>query len=238
MRAKARNGAVERKGSRHAGAAISAEHAASIAPARAPGGQAAVLGLQRSAGNRAVQRVLAHPMPEMTWQVGKPGVLGVVDLNCGWYCEKALLAHWFEKLSGRPPEDLPLPNPKLAAYAPERHHTPALQQAWYRLPCPDSAGGWEELIEANGPMIVSGKLGAADWGRVLGLKRGWKLGVGHYILMVGADEEAGTVSYLDPLQGDRLRTASFDHVAKRLDSHAYFLNQTGAIKMLKAINAR
>jgi hypothetical protein len=83
---------------------------------------------------------------------------------------------------------------------------------------PPALRDWEQLLLLCGAIIVSGKVGAADWGS-LG-------GIGHYVLIVGVDTKDKELLYKDPLKGDRLRNAAFDHMNGRMKDDTYIINGT------------
>jgi Papain-like cysteine protease AvrRpt2 len=151
--------------------------------------------------------MFVDPMPPMQHQ-WQPGIGGFFDPNCGWYCQIAAIKHWAKKLRLSCPPDI-LPKTSLAAYSPWQEGA-FLAKSNNK---PTTALGWENLLTQQGPLIVAGKIGGADWG-ALG-------GPGHFVLIVGADATADTISYLDPLQGNTVKTEDFQHVLKRMTSRAY-----------------
>jgi hypothetical protein len=90
-----------------------------------------------------------------------------------------------------------------------------------------TAAEWESLLGSNGPVMAKGKLGGADWGKI----RSTKMGIRHWILIVGADATANTLSYKDPLQGNKLKTKDFAQTNDRIGAIRY-LDQAGATKVL------
>lgn len=165
-----------------------------------------------------------------------------VDLNCGWYCMRALLYYWFERIHGVPPQTLPLVKSTALAYDP--YSDSPGNNGWNGnlltlngTTVPINSAGWVNFLTNNGPVIVSGKLGAADWGSV----GGKKLGVGHFVLVVGADAANDTLSYKDPLQGNSIRTKDFTHTFARIDQgpndEVYYSSLPGANYILGQINA-
>jgi hypothetical protein len=165
-----------------------------------------------------------------------------VDLNCGWYCMRALLYYWFERINGVAPQTLPLVKSTALAYDPYID-SPGGNGWNNHLRCetgaaiPTTSGNWVTRLSNDGPFIVSGKLGAADWGSI----GGHKLGVGHFVLVVGADAANDTLSFKDPLQGNSIRTKDFAHTFARINHGAaddvYYLDQPGANYILGQINA-
>lgn len=161
----------------------------------------------RSPFSNTVQAMFVDPMPHMDHQ-WKPGLGVFFDPNCGWYCQIAAIKHWVSKLHLTCPEDV-LPKTSLLGYSPGNEGA-SLAAAFVK---PTTVAGWENLLSQKGPIVVAGKLGGADWG-VLG-------GIGHFVLIVGADSTNSTLSYLDPLQGNSVRTNDFQHAQDRITSHAY-----------------
>jgi len=179
------------------------------------------------------------PMPTMRCQVGKPGVLGVVDLNCGWYSLRSVLGYHFRRISGQDMRHSHLPKPTLAAFHPRDDLPDNLRQRVTRSNKPGNVGDWITQLQTNGPIVVSGKLGAASWGRLPGL--GTKLGVGHFILIVGAHAGpwagGGQLIYKDPLQGDHIRHHSFTEMNSRIDNDVYYVTRQNAPALLHALQA-
>lgn len=160
---------------------------------------------------RAVlQRYTVNPLPTMThqWRFG----LGLFfDPNCGWYAQMAAMRQRAAALGVAGDPAQLLPKSTLLGFNPGK----AGEGAGYtrHMNKPADAQAWEAALQRYGPIIVSGALGGADWGP-LG-------GVGHYILIVGADANTGTLQYMDPLQGDSVRTGTFAHMDPRIDDDAY-----------------
>ena len=150
------------------------------------------------------------------------------DLNCGYYCERALLDHWYRRLhGGNTFNHLHLVKTTIYGYNPGHDNDMPTVQADITtasiatIPLA-TLQDWEDLLTRCGPIIVSGNLGGADWG-TWRLGRKWKAGVGHYILIVGTDVALGTMDYKDPLQGDGIRTGLYTHIAKRLDDEINYI---------------
>ena len=160
---------------------------------------------------RAVlQRFTVNPLPTMRhqWRLG----LGLFfDPNCGWYAQVAAMRQRAASLRVAGDAAALLPNSTWWGFNPGK----AGEGAAYtrRMNKPADTADWEAALQQHGPIIVSGELGGADWGR-LG-------GVGHYILIVGADATADTLQYMDPLQGNGVRTGAFAHLDPRIDDDAY-----------------
>ena len=153
-----------------------------------------------------------------------PGFGLFVDLNCGWYAQVAAMDWWARSLGYRMPanpNDL-LPHHRTRfGFSPDDEGSDLAQT----LTKPGSPQEWESLLERRGPVIVGGKLGAADWGAMGG--------VGHYILIVGADAGARTLSYKDPLQGDQLRTDTFAHLDARMQDDVYVIRYEELARRLR-----
>jgi hypothetical protein len=142
----------------------------------------------------------------------------IVDLNCGWYCLTTALEIKFGL--GAPN----VPHPGLGAWG----YDVTTANVTNSQAAPPNCLAWYTLLSTHGPVIVSGKLGGADWGTHLGKKRG----VQHYILINGCDTtldpagngRGGRLFYLDPLTGGwGQRHGTFDHMAKRFDSPVHTL---------------
>lgn len=174
--------------------------------------------------------MFVNPMPSMSNQVGKPGIfLGFIDLNCGWYCTRALLDHWFQKAAGRRAAHIHLPKGTAYGFDPKRGLPAAIQGSMTSLDdAPEDPRDMERMLERFGPIIANGKLGGADWGGA----RGKKFGINHCILIVGADANLGTISYKDPLAGDSVKTERYSHVFKRIRGLHYIMNLNHAMVIL------
>lgn len=166
-------------------------------------------------------RTLVEPMPKMTTQLLKPNALSLVfpiaNLNCGWYSTKAILHHWAKRLHpNNHDQRVPMPGIRQrlwVGYDPEENGSSALQAAFRPLAKPNDIHGWPALLDTYGPILTGGALGAADW-RALG-------GVGHFLIVVGADTAANRIAYKDPLNPlDRVTWSDFDHFNPRIDSLA------------------
>lgn len=164
--------------------------------------------LARSVRQRMLQRYTVNPLPTMRhqWRFG----LGLFfDPNCGWYAQVAAMRQRAASLGLAGDPKALLPKTTLLGF------DPGTDGARYttQMNKPADAAGWEAALQQYGPIIASGKLGGADWGP-LG-------GVGHYILIVGADATADTLQYMDPLQGNSARTGTFAHLDPRIDDDVY-----------------
>jgi hypothetical protein len=171
--------------------------------------------------------MLLNPMPYMEPQINDAGG---IDLNCGWYCAKAMIGYWFQKKHGHRPGRVPLPAARTAyGYDPRENalHIWGSTIHW-RTNLPHTAAEWEDLLGSYGPVMAKGRLGGADWGKI----RSTKMGIRHWILIVGADATADTLSYKDPLKGNALRTENFTHTNDRIKGVRY-LDQSGATKVLE-----
>ncbi len=167
------------------------------------------------------------PMPTMKRQVGRLGVpLGFIDLNCGWYCERALLDYWFQTLFGRPMVSSGLRHSRLRiGYDPSDHQIDinhVLTRVLSRVAKPADTATWEVLLQNHGPFIVSGGLGPRR--------------VGHWVLIVGADANADTLDYKDPIKGDTIQTRAFAHMNPRIDNDVYFMQKRRALELMNRID--
>ena len=83
---------------------------------------------------------------------------------------------------------------------------------------PTSIGGWVATLQAHGPIIITGVLGAAS--------------VPHVILLVGADDAgSGTFYYLDPLAGDVLKDEPYAGMQNRIDTQIVYGKQNIGVKL-------
>lgn len=171
--------------------------------------------------------MLVNPMPHMQRQN---------DLNCGYFCERALLAYWFQRLNNNQSfRHLRLDKTKLLGYEPHgNHRIEDLDNLIYKDTIPRDLQTWEDLLNKVGPVIVSGKLGGADWGTwklptPMGTKK-WKAGCGHFVLIVGTDLGANKICYKDPLQGDVIKSKDYGHTAKRIDQDCFYIPGQNAAK--------
>lgn len=153
----------------------------------------------------------------MVWQFGHYNGL-LVDLNCGWYCLKAALRIKYPNGGAEPRPAVDHPGLGRIAYDPDDSGLVTATDA------PADIQGWIDLLTDHGPVIVCGKLGAADWGRI----GGYRLGVGHYILINGADTDrdqadGGRLYYLDPLQGIFQKHGTFNHLSRRINGQVEYV---------------
>ncbi|EJH3425019.1 kinesin [Escherichia coli] len=103
----------------------------------------------------------------------RPEVGGFVDLNCGWYCKKHNMS------------DIKAKRNRLSFGF-------SLEDSYcYEIKIPCDIQRYKQALLKHGPIIVSGKLGMADFG-LLG-------GVNHYILIVSVDTKRGKITIQDPL---------------------------------------
>lgn len=116
----------------------------------------------------------------------RPGVGGFVDLNCGWYCQDALLG-WYCKKHSMPDTILRQSakrNRLSFGFSPE-------DSFCYRISIPCDIQSYKQALLKHGPIIAAGKLGMADFG-LLG-------GVNHYVLIVSVDTKRKKIVIQDPL---------------------------------------
>lgn len=180
------------------------------------------------------------PMPTMVSQVGKPGVLPGVDLNCGWYSLRSVVDfHFRRRHNNQAMRHSHLPKATIAAFHPGVNLRANLRELVTESPKPGDVREWMDLLTANGPVVVSGKLGAASWGRLPGLRT--KLGVNHFIVIVGAQLGAwrggGRLTYKDPLQGDHIRHHSFDEMNSRIDRDVYYCTYPHGSRLLDVLGS-
>ena len=180
---------------------------------------------------RALQRYMVNPLPTMRHQ-WRPGLGLFFDPNCGWYAQIAAMRQRAAALGlNGDPKQLQ-PNSTWYGFDPNTDGS-QFTRNFYK---PSSLNGWETLLANNGPLIVSGKLGGADWG-FLG-------GVGHYILIVGTDRTGPAANhklkYLDPLQGKAVRSGRFTHLDARINDDVFGIDDaalTAGLAGLAAQNA-
>ncbi len=176
--------------------------------------------------------MILNPSPKMKSQIGRAGILGVVDLNCGWYCLEALLNYFYFKRKGCWGQGI-LPVPKIVSYGYNPKRDSPFETGVVEWSRPGTKlSDWETDLKNRGPLIVSGKLGAAHFGTI----KGKALGVGHFILVFGA--ENGLLWYKDPLQGDQQRNGYFAEMKKRLGGDVYFLNPGKKEAVMNSITGR
>jgi hypothetical protein len=183
-----------------------------VAPARA---DALAPVLARSVRRRLLQRYTVNPLPTMRhqWRFG----LGLFfDPNCGWYAQVAAMRQRAASLGLAGDPKALLPKTTLLGFAPD------IDGARYttQMNKPANTAAWDAALQQHGPIIVSGKLGGADWGP-LG-------GVGHYILIVGANIATDRLRYMDPLQGNHVRSGTFAHLDPRIDNDVHYID-TGTL---------
>lgn len=74
---------------------------------------------------------------------------------------------------------------------------------------PTTISGWQNILYAHGPIIITGVLGAAS--------------IPHVILLVGVDYDgAGRFFYLDPLAGNVLKDEPFAGMQGRIDTQIVY----------------
>ncbi|EMB0462767.1 kinesin [Escherichia coli] len=116
----------------------------------------------------------------------RPGIGGFVDLNCGWYCQDALLGWYCNK------HNLPETLLKQGAKRNRLGYGFSPEDSFcYSISIPRDVECYKQVLLKHGPIIASGKLGMADFG-VLG-------GVNHYILILSVDTKCKKITIQDPL---------------------------------------
>lgn len=89
----------------------------------------------------------------------RPGVGGFVDLNCGWYCQDALLRWYCNKHN--------MPYAILRKSAKRNRFSFGFSPGdsfCYRINIPCDIQRYKQVLLTHGPVIASGKLGMADFG--------------------------------------------------------------------------
>ncbi|HHT0377305.1 TPA: kinesin [Raoultella planticola] len=114
------------------------------------------------------------------------GIGGFVDLNCGWYCQAALLS-WFCVKYNIPKKYFK----EVVKYNRLSYGFDPGKSFCQKITIPKDIFGYKEALFKYGPVIASGKLGSADFG-ILG-------GVEHYILIVGVQTKSNNLIICDPL---------------------------------------
>ncbi len=186
---------------------------------------------------RTLQRYMVNPLPTMRHQ-WRPGLGLFFDPNCGWYAQIAAMRQRAVALNlGADPKPL-LPKSTWYGFDPNAEGQAYTQQLTKPTTGTMSArlNSWETKLTNHGPLIVSGKLGGADWG-FLG-------GVGHYILIVGTDRTGPAhkhkLEYMDPLQGNAVRSGRFSHLDARINDDVYRIDDNAlraGVATLPAQNA-
>lgn len=159
----------------------------------------------------SIQRMRVDPIPVMQsqWRFG----LGLFfDPNCGWYAQCAAIDHWVKKLGLPEPKDLQKLLPKSSWYA----FSPGVEgkKLAKQLTTPNLLANWEVQLKRAGPIIVSGELGTV----------GPVHNVGHWILIVGADDTQGTLEYQDPLKAAAVHECNYQDIRPRMDDVAYYVD--------------
>mgnify|MGYP003308475941 CR=1 FL=1 len=116
----------------------------------------------------------------------RPGIGGFVDLNCGWYCQDALL-HWYcnkNKLPYYLLKDKAKRSRLSYGFSPD-------DSFCHRIFLPKNIEFYKHALLKYGPIIASGKIGMADFG-FLG-------GVNHYVLIVSVNAKRNKITIQDPL---------------------------------------
>lgn len=155
------------------------------------------------------------PTPKVKSQWGFGSGKFIVDLNCGWYCQIAGINYWAEKLNLELPPNI-LPKNAWLAYSPGHEGQEFAQPE--APPNNATSSYWKQMLAVKGPLMVSGKLGAASW-----LPVG-----GHYVLIVDVDVQENKFKYLDPLQAGAIKSDDFDSMQARIKK-IYSIN-TNALK--------
>lgn len=155
------------------------------------------------------------------WRLGGGGI---VDLNCGWYCQDALLSWYCTKHRLSPDLYKNTVKHRRMKNGFNPQHSYCLDAG-----VPKNIDVLKEYLLKHGPVIAAGKVGLADFGFLGGAE--------HYVLVVGVRTKSRHVIIYDPLSVDfrnimraRLLIYKFDHFIKRV-SEVLVLNQY-SFKML------
>ena len=135
----------------------------------------------------------------------RPGVGGFVDLNCGWYCQDALLGGYCKKHNMpdtilRQSAKCKVQSAKCKVQSAKRNRlsfgfSPE-DSFCYRISIPCDIQSYKQALLKHGPIIAAGKLGMADFG-LLG-------GINHYVLIVSVDTKRKKIVIQDPLRKVRI----------------------------------
>ncbi|EBC1279460.1 hypothetical protein ABSZ42_004880 [Salmonella enterica subsp. enterica serovar Newport] len=114
------------------------------------------------------------------------GIGGFVDLNCGWYCQYALLLWYCKK------NYLPI---NIFNSAVEYNRTSfgfdPTDSLCRPIFIPNNIFEYRDKLLKHGPVIASGKVGLANFGALGGLR--------HYVLIVGVRAKTNDIIICDPL---------------------------------------
>lgn len=116
----------------------------------------------------------------------RPGIGGFVDLNCGWYCQDALLSWYCDKNC--------IPNAILKDKAKRSRLSYGFSPEdsfCHRIYLPKNVEFYKNALLHYGPIIASGKIGMANFG-FLG-------GVNHYIIIISVNTKRKKITIQDPL---------------------------------------
>src|SRR5262249_25707189 len=83
----------------------------------------------------------------------------------------------------------------------------------YRTAPPAGAPAWEGMLRDYGPIIANGCIGAVECLKVFG--------AGHYVLVIGIDDQKDEIIYLDPLGGAARGGLDFIFGNKNRDRNEY-----------------
>ena len=183
---------------------------------------------------------LVDHMPPMRTQLFKPWagsvtVIGTIaNLNCGWYCTKALLHHWRMRLDPQGHDHrVALPGWRhrlIHAFEPDDHLPGDLRGFWQV----EHAAGMDAddvkaLLDAHGPLLACGTLGLANWGYE-------PISPTHFVLIVGVDTgHPPRIAYKDPLNPiDRVTWSNLDEVGHLIDRYTYLTDPEGFFAALDA----
>ncbi len=180
----------------------------------------------RASRSSVLQCMEGPPEPEMKSQFNKSenSILGV-DLNCGRYCTESAMKWWAQTLRWDIGNDvfhlLPEPTPK-TIFSVKASWSPGVEGKDFTksVTKPTNLLEWENAINKNGPLIVSGALGDA-----------YLVWVGHYILIIGVDRHGNQLICKDPLKGNQTIRYEFDWIQNRIETvHAIKLEKLQEFK--------
>lgn len=178
--------------------------------------------------------MLISPMPKMAYQF----YLGfVVDLNCGWYCAVAMLEYWYYVHSGKFPDKIPLPCKLGIGYHCHYDLNETYAGASKKMSKPGSLKEWETQLNNNGPTIVSGQVGRMDFESYSESFHSYlkKKGLGHFVLVVGANAKDDIIYYKDPLVGNEKLMYKFKNFDSKIDDDVYYTDKESAIKIFNQL---
>jgi hypothetical protein len=166
-------------------------------------------------------RFIVHPVPQMGKQTGldvPSQIVPVVDLNCGWYSLISAIDHFRKKGELRDELENIKENPGYDKT--KKGYNPGeavskLGASTREIPTPKKIDEWRDALDKYGPLIISGQIGEMNVQVFRDIARFF--GVGHYILVIGADTDKQTLIYKDALVGDEVKEVPLAEMKKGLD---------------------